>query len=212
MSHLLVLFFVTFSAAFMATVPPGLLNMSAAKISVEKGPNNAYIFSLGVVVVVLIQAYVAVLISKFLFSHPEVIALLMKAAVGIFCAFSLYFFVSARGQKKPKTGFLKVKKRSSFFKGMFLAAVNLLSIPYYSGLNAMWKASGWISFNLEDTFVFMLATAAGTFSVLYLYTVYFKKLQKKNRVFSSKANYILAGLMLFLASVTLFRIYHETQS
>ena len=48
MSHLLVLFFVTFSAAFMATVPPGLLNMSAAKISVEKGPNNAYIFSLGV--------------------------------------------------------------------------------------------------------------------------------------------------------------------
>ena len=174
MSHLLVLFFVTFSAAFMATVPPGLLNMSAAKISVEKGPNNAYIFSLGVVVVVLIQAYVAVLISKFLFSHPEVIALLMKVAVGIFCAFSVYFFVSARGQKKPKTGFLKVKKRSSFFKGMFLAAVNLLSIPYYSGLNAMWKASGWISFTLEDTLVFMLATAAA----LFLYCIYTRYILK----------------------------------
>ena len=211
MSHLLVLFFVTFSAAFMATVPPGLLNMSAAKISVEKGPNNAYIFSLGVVIVVLFQAYIAVLISKFLFAHPEVIKLLMKFAVAVFCAFAIYFFVSARGQKRTEKEFLKVKKRSSFFKGMFLASVNLLSIPYYSGLNVMWKASGWISFRTEDTIVFMLATAAGTFSVLYLYTVYFKKLHKKNRVFSSQANYILAGLMLFLASLTLFRIYYETQ-
>jgi threonine/homoserine/homoserine lactone efflux protein len=100
MSHLLVLFFVTFSAAFMATVPPGLLNMSAAKISVEKGPNNAYIFSLGVVVVVLIQAYVAVLISKFLFSHPEVIALLMKVGRWYFlCFFSILFCVGQRPKK-----------------------------------------------------------------------------------------------------------------
>jgi len=210
MNHLIVLFFVTFSAAFMATVPPGLLNMSAAKISVEKGPNNAYIFSLGVVVVVLFQAYVAVLISKYLFTHPELIELLMKMAVGVFVAFSVYFFVSAKGQKKIGKNFLKVKKRSSFFKGMFLAAVNLLSIPYYSGLNAMWKASGWISFNLVDTLVFMLATAAGTFAVLYLYTVYFKKLQKKNRAFSSRANYILGSLMLFLGVITLFRIIYET--
>jgi sulfite exporter TauE/SafE len=94
---------------------------------------------------------------------------------------------------------------------MFLAAVNLLSIPYYSGLNAMWKASGWISFALEDTLVFMLAAAAGTFSVLYLYIVYFKKLQKKNRTFSSRANYILGTLMLVLVVITLFRIYYETR-
>ena len=209
MSHLLILFFVTYSAAFMATVPPGLLNMSAAKISIEKGPNNAYIFSLGVVLVVLVQAYVAVLISKYLFSHPEVIHLLLKVAVGVFAVLAVYFFVSAKGPKKPKKDFLKVKKRSSLFKGMFLAAVNLLSIPYYSGLNAMWKASGWIAFTLEDTLVFMLATGAGTFSVLYLYTVYFNKLQKKNRAFSSRVNYILGVLMLVLCVITLFRIYYE---
>ena len=40
MTHVLILFFVTFSAAFMATVPPGLLNMNAAKTSVEKGKLN----------------------------------------------------------------------------------------------------------------------------------------------------------------------------
>lgn len=195
----------------MATVPPGLLNMSAAKISVEKGPKNAYIFILGVVLVVLIQAYLAVLISKYLFSHPQVIQLLMKLAVGVFVAFSIFFFTAAKKQKKTKKKFLKVNKRSSFFKGMFFASVNLLSVPYYSGLNAMWKASGWIFFTIQDTIVFVIATAAGTFSVLYLYTVYFKKLQKKNMAFSSRANYILATLMLVLAVITLFRIFYELQ-
>ena len=86
-----------------------------------------------------------------------------------------------------------------------------MSVPYYSGLNAMWKSSGWINFTLADTLVFMISAAAGTFSVLYLYTVYFKKLQKKNRTFSSRANYILAALMLVLALITIFRIFYELQ-
>lgn len=211
MNHLIVLFFVTFSAAFMATVPPGLLNMSAAKISVQKGPKNAYIFSLGVFVMVLIQAYVAVQISKYLFSHPEVIQLLLKAAVVVFVAFAVFFFTQAKHQKKTVPSLPNLSKRNSFFKGLFLAGVNLLSVPYYSGLNAMWKSSGWINFTLADTLVFMISAAAGTFSVLYLYTVYFKKLQKKNRTFSSRANYILAALMLVLALITILRVFYELQ-
>lgn len=211
MNHLIVLFFVTFSAAFMATVPPGLLNMSAAKISVQKGPKNAYIFSLGVFSMVLVQAYIAVQISKYLFSHPEVIALLMKIAIVIFLGFAMYFLTQARRQKKKTSSLPNLSKRNSFFKGVFLAGVNLLSVPYYSGLNAMWKSSGWINFILQDTLVFMFAAASGTFSVLYLYTVYFKKLQRKNRTFSSRANYILAALMLILAFLTLFRILYEIQ-
>ena len=43
MTHVLILFFATFSEAFMATVPPGLLNMNAAKVSVEKGKLNGVV-------------------------------------------------------------------------------------------------------------------------------------------------------------------------
>ena len=66
MEHLLILFFATFSAAFMATVPPGLLNMNAAKTSVEKGKLNGIIFSLGVSTMIMLQAIIAVYISKYL--------------------------------------------------------------------------------------------------------------------------------------------------
>ena len=150
MLHLLILFFATFSAAFMATVPPGLLNMNAAKTSVERGKIDGVIFSLGVSTMVVLQATIAVYISKFLFKNPHVIDVLLKIAVGVFAFFAVYFYVAAKKNKEKKNNLDKVSKKNSYFKGMLLGAVNLLTIPYYSGLNIMWNASGWIKFEVWD--------------------------------------------------------------
>jgi threonine/homoserine/homoserine lactone efflux protein len=209
MTHLLILFFVTFSAAFMATVPPGLLNMNAAKTSVEKGKNNGIIFSLGVSTMIMMQAYIAVLISKYLFNNPEVIDLLMKIALGIFAFFAIYFFIVAKKIKPNKIRIVKMSKKNSFFKGMLLAALNLLTIPYYSGLNVMWNASGWIKFQIWDIATFILAAGTGTFTVLYLYTFYFNKLELKTKNFSKNSNYVLSVLMVILLIITVIRLFYR---
>ena len=209
MSHLLILFFATYSAAFMATVPPGLLNMNAAKTSVEKGKANGIIFSLGVSTMIMLQSYVAVLISKFLYRNPEVIDLLLKLAIAVFAFFAVYFFVLAKNHKKKKLRLNKVSRKNSFLKGVLLAALNLLTIPYYAGINAMWNASGWIKFELWDVLTFILAAGAGTFTVLYLYTVYFNKLEKRTSAFSRNSNYVLSLLMLVLLMITVIRIFYK---
>ncbi len=210
MTHLVILFFATFSAAFMATVPPGLLNMNAAKISVEKGKLNGIVFSIGVSITVIAQAYIAVMISKFLHKNPEIVEILLKVALVIFTFLCLYFFAMAREWIKPKKKKnSEISKRNSFYKGVFLAAINLLTIPYYSGLNAMWKVSGWIKFEIWDILTFILAAGCGTFAVLYLYTVYFNKLEKKSSGFSKNSNYIISALMLVLFVITLFRVYNR---
>ncbi len=209
MSHLLILFFATYSAAFMATVPPGLLNMNAAKTSVEKGKANGIIFSLGVSTMIMLQAYVAVLISKFLYRNPEVIDLLLKLAIAVFAFFAVYFFVSAKNHKKKKLRLTKVSRKNSFLKGVLLAALNLLTIPYSAGINAMWNASGWIKFELWDVLTFILAAGTGTFTVLYLYTVYFNKLEKRTSAFSRNSNYVLSLLMLVLLMITIIRIFYK---
>lgn len=206
MQHLLILFFATFSAAFMATVPPGLLNMNAAKTSVEKGKLNGIIFSTGVSSMIMIQAYIAVLISKFLNKNPGVVEVLMDIAVGVFAFFAVYFYIAARRNKKKKPKLVKVSKKNSFFKGMGLAALNLLTIPYYSGVNIMWNASGWIKFEVWDIVTFILAVGSGTFSVLYMYTIYFNKLEAKTNRFSKNSNYVLSALMVVLLIITLVRI------
>lgn len=208
MEHILILFFATFSAAFMATVPPGLLNMNAAKISVEKGKTNGITFSIGVSVMILIQAYISVMISKYLFNNPGVIDVLLKVALIVFAFFAVYFFVKAKSKKADKPKIIKVSKRNSFFRGILLASVNFLTIPYYSGLNAMWNASGWIKFQFRDIATFVLAAGCGTFTVLYLYTIYFTKLEARSNRFSQNSNYILSVLMALLLVITLMRILY----
>jgi len=209
MQHLLILFFATFSAAAMATVPPGLLNMNAAKVSVEKGKLNGVIFSLGVSSMILLQAYIAVMISKFLFNNPEVIDWVLKIALLVFAFFAIYFFRAAKREKKKITKEVKTSKKNSYLRGFLLAAVNLLTIPYYSGLNAMWNASGWIKYEATDIITFILAAGLGTFSVLYLYVFYFNKLEQRTDGFSKNSNYILSALMVVLFIVTLIRIFSQ---
>jgi threonine/homoserine/homoserine lactone efflux protein len=193
----------------MATVPPGLLNMNAAKTSVEKGKLNGVIFSLGVSTMIMVQAYIAVFISKFLYKNPEVIDLLLKIAIAVFAFFAIYFFITAKRKKEQKLKEVKVSKKNSFYKGILLAALNLLTIPYYSGLNAMWNEAGWIKFEAKDITTFVVAAGAGTFAVLYLYTFYFDKLETKTNRFSKNSNYILSALMLVLLIITLIRIFYR---
>lgn len=208
MTHLLILFFATFSAAFMATVPPGLLNMNAAKTSVEKGKTVGIIFAAGVSTTIMAQAYVAVLISKYLYRNPEIIVVLQKAAIAVFAFFAFYFFFKARDKKEKPITMARVSRKNNFFKGMLLASLNLLTIPYYAAVNAMWNSSGWIQFEFWDIATFILAAGSGTFTVLYLYTVYFNKLETRTSAFSRNSNYVLSILMLVLLVITLIRIFY----
>ncbi|WP_340077332.1 LysE family transporter [Leptobacterium sp. I13] len=212
MVHLVILFFATFSAALMATVPPGLLNMNAAKIAVKKGKSDGILFSLGISTTVVLQAYVAVLISKYLYNNPFVLDILLKIAIIIFAGFAIYFFLMARKNRKKKITVRDVSKKNSFFKGLLLAPLNVLIIPYYSGLNAAWNVSGWIKFEWQDILIFILAAGMGTFSMLYMYVVYFNKMESKTNRFSKYSDYILSVLMLILVVITFIRIIYRDEA
>ena len=117
--QLILLFFSTFFSALIASAPPGLLNMNAAKIGVEKGKANGVIFGLGITTMVMIQAYISVRIAKYFLKHPDVIALLMQIAVVIFAFLSIFFFLKAKKVKVGTKEFQTAKKRNSFTKGFF---------------------------------------------------------------------------------------------
>lgn len=211
MEHAIILFFVTFSASLMGFVPPGLLNLTAARISTKKGRHNGIMFSAGASVTVSLQAYLAVLISRYLYNNPLVIDLLLKIALIVFAFFAVYFFVLARKNKEKKIHFDEVEntgRRNSFFKGLFMAVLNVLPIPYFSALNAAWNVSGWIKFEIIDILIFTLAAGLGAFAMFYMYAVFFTKVQSRSRRFSKYSDYILSVLMLVLLVITLIRIFY----
>lgn len=209
--HLIILFFFTFLASFGASVLPGLLNMNAAKISAEKGKKYAIAFSIGVCIIIACHALLAVYISKFLFNNKHILDMLMVIAIAIFGLFAVYFFFRAfKGkEKEKKVKLISVNKRNSLFKGMLLGALNLLTLPFYCGLNAFFKVNGWIKFEFSDTFIFVIAAASGTFCILYVYIFYFNKLETKTNVFSKNSYYIMGALMLVLVVITLIKFMYR---
>jgi threonine/homoserine/homoserine lactone efflux protein len=207
--QLLFLFFATFLAAVLASAPPGLLNVNAAKTSVEKGKTNGIIFGLGVAIMVMLQTYIAVRIAKYLYRNPDVIGMLLQIAMVVFGVLSIYFFFKAKNTNSEPIQFVEGKKRNSFTKGMFLAAINLLTVPFYSGLNTLFNAQGFMDYEVLDEVIFILGAGSGTFLVMYLYAFFFNKKERKTNRFSKNSNYILSVLMLVLLVITLVRVYYN---
>ncbi|WP_224485160.1 LysE family transporter [Robertkochia aurantiaca] len=208
MTHIIILFFATFSAAMVGVVFPGLVNITAAKTSTNKGKQSGIIFSAGASLTVVIQAYIGVLISKYLYNNPYVIDILLKIAILVFSFFAVYFLVLAKKGKKKKVRGVKVKKKNLFFKGMLISALNVLPIAYFCGLNAAWNVSGWIKFEVTDVVTFIVAAGVGTFAMLYMYVFYFDKLQEKTDRFARYSDYILSALMGVLLIITLIRLFY----
>ena len=208
MTQLVLLFVATFVAAVLASAPPGLLNVNAAKVSGERGKKNGILFSSGIAVMVMFQAYLAVRIAKFLSRNPEVISWLMKSAILIFAVLAVFFFFKAKKKQEHQIVTHQGTSKSSFTKGLFLAALNLLQIPFYSGLNTFFHAKEIMNFEILDEVLFILGAGLGTFLVMYTYVFYFNKMEMKSNRFSKNSNYILSILMLVLLAITLIRLFN----
>lgn len=208
MQQLATLFVFTSGAAFLASLPPGLLNLNAAKTGVEKGKANGVIFGLGVAVAVMLQTYLAVRIAKYISRNQHVIEVLLQIALVLFFVLAIYFFIKAKKLHKEAFVVVEAKKRSSFSKGLFLALINLLAIPYYSGLNTVFHGQGLMSYKIIDEVIFIIATGSGTFLAMYLYVFYFNRMEHKTNAFSKKSNYILSALMVLLFIITCFRLFN----
>ena len=89
-------------AAFVGLLPPSMLNMTAARTTLEKDRGAALRFSAGASVVVLFQAYIALAFTKYISNYPGFIETLQKAALVIFLGLTVFFFYQARSQQKKK--------------------------------------------------------------------------------------------------------------
>ena len=85
-----------FCIAFLAVILPGLINMTAAKISLQEGKNEAISFAVGASVVVFVQTFIAVLFARFISQHQEIVATLQEIGIFIFAGLSVYFFWIAK--------------------------------------------------------------------------------------------------------------------
>lgn len=201
------LFLITYFAAFIGVVPPGLVNMTVAKTCVEKGKKSGFYVAIGAGIVILIQAFIAVLLAKYIFDHPYVRRMILRAGLVVFCILAIYFFIQAQNKRGIKQRSQKATVHS-LFKGMLIAALNVFPIPYFVAIAGAMDLSGGMEYDWSLIISFALAASVGSFTSLYLYVVLFDKIERKAEAFAKFSNYFMAGLMLVLIVVALVRIFN----
>jgi len=200
-----ILFYIT---AFIGVVPPGLLNMSAAKISMKEGRKAALLFSIGVTATVLIQTTVALLFARYLDKNPQIIEVLQKVALGIFICITIYFFFIAKDTRREIPTELNKSKTNRFFSGMFIGALNLLPLPYWVYVSITFAGFGWFQFSHTGILVAILASGFGSFTMLLFYVQFFKSKEVKNAL-KINMNYIIGLITAVISIITLIKILPE---
>jgi threonine/homoserine/homoserine lactone efflux protein len=201
-------FVIGFLAALLGVVPPGLLNMSAAKISMKQGRKAALLFSLGVTLTVCLQTLIALLFARYLDRHAEIVDMLQKVALGIFLCITIYFFFIAKDTRREVPKEMNRSKTNRFFYGILLGVLNLLPLPYWVYLSVTFSAFGWFSFDQPGIWAAVLASGLGTFAMLAIYIQFFRKKQEAN-MFKVNMNYVIGLITAAISVVTLVKIINN---
>ena len=198
-----------FFIAFLAVIPPGLINMTAAKISLQEGKNEAISFAIGASVIIFFQTFIAVLFARFISNHQEIVSTLQEIGIFVFSLLSFYFFWIAKKPKKIKTDSRVKGKSNRFFLGMLLSTLNLLPIPFYVFASMTLAASGYFNFDKIPVAEFAIGVMIGSFTVLYIYIVAFKKIENKTEFLMRNINTIIGSVTTFMAVLTLFKLLYK---
>ncbi|MFC4816068.1 LysE family transporter [Flavobacterium sp. GCM10023249] len=196
-----------FAASVIGILPPGLINMTAAKISLQDGKNRAMMFVAGAVLIIFFQTYLALIFARYIDAHQEVVILLREIGFGIFTLVTIYFLLIA---KKPKVKIkkdLKLKsKKSRFFLGMLVSAINFFPIPYYVFVSVSLASFGYFNFEPSSVYSFVLGVVLGSFGVFYTYIAFFNKIQYKTEFIMKNMNIIIGSITGMISVFTLYNI------
>lgn len=204
---LLLPFFFGFLAAIVGVFPPGIVNMTAAKVSLVDGRKRAMMFVLGALLIVFLQTYISVIFAQYIDKHHEVVVLLREIGFVIFLALAVYFLWFAKTKKLKEKQEEKLKsKRSRFMMGMIISAINFFPIPYYALITITLASYHVFSYVPDQNFSLILGIAAGSFAVFYFYVVFFNKMKSKADYLVKNMNKIIGFICAVMAVLALCNI------
>lgn len=208
MSLILPLFLGFFTASFGISLP-GLINMTAAKVSMEDGRERAMLFTAGAIIIIFFQTFSAILFAQFIDSRPDVVMLLREVGLGIFIALTFYFLLIAK--KPPLRKEVKVHSKSSnFFLGMLLSTLNFFPVPYYVFVTITLASNKLFYFEKWNIVLFLAGVVVGSFAIFYYYISFFNKIEAKTDFFFKNMNKIIGtitGIVALVALVNILKYY-----
>ena len=189
--------------AFLSLTPPGMLNMTSVRTALEKGPRSGMWFALGAAMVVIPQAFIALVFARYFAEHPEVVERLNYAGLAVLFLLSVVFFFQARKKFKGEGS---SKKGKSFVVGALMSSMNMLAIPFYLVLSSVLENRGLLITEQPYINLFVTGVFLGAFSLFMVYVKFAAVIQKRAQFIARNINYILSALFLVLGILTLIKV------
>ncbi|AUC82605.1 LysE family transporter [Lacinutrix sp. Bg11-31] len=195
--------------ALVGVIPPGLLNMTAAKVSIKEGHTRGLVFSVGVCVIVILQTLIALIFARYLSNHSNVVDIMQRVAFVLFVLITVYFLVVAKKTDKPNVESNVRSKKSRFFQGVLLSALNVFPIPYQAYMAINFVSFNWIKLDPLGITTYVAGAATGTFVMLYIYVFFFEKINSKKIKSQKGMNYTIGIITGVISIITLVNIIKE---
>lgn len=189
------------SMNFLGFLAPGMMNMTAVKVSMEHSKKQAFQFVFGTTTIIVLQAAMAISFSKFLLQNNHIIDYLTYVGVIVLFLLSFLFYKQAKNSD-VKSGLTN----GTFLSGIKMAGMNMMAIPFFVGYSTMLEHKQLIHNQLPNNIFFVIGAGLGFFIIMTVYIYFAQIIQKKASSIAKNINGILAVLFLVLGIVALVKI------
>ena len=196
-------FILGFSSSYLGTIAPSMLNITATKISLEKNKKEAINYAIGVSIIVLFQAFFALLFLKTILNNPFILETIQTASIFVFGVLSIIFFRKALQERKEN---YQKNKYKGFITGITLSLINMFSIPFYCAVAGYFNMNGWLNLTTQNVIVFVIGSGLGTYFILYNYILLAQKIARSLTKLTKYMNFALSFITGIVALATFIKI------
>ncbi len=198
-------FFTAFGLSALGALPVGLINLSLANRTIERGRKAGLAAATGAMLVEFIYTFVAVYFIDILVRNETIGQSIKLFSMIVLLVFAIYYLTKKSSPSKQ----VEVKKSDArnLFYGIGIAGINMLIIPYWIFIGAWLKSNGFIFDEISSILLIAAGSALGAMAVFLVYVwLGMRVLGKLDRV-AHYTNKVIGVLFLILAVVQCVRVF-----
>jgi len=194
---ILLTFFIGLFANFIGYIPPGNINLTLVKITINRGLKQALLFITSFSCVEFFFTYFIMHAAKWLSAQVKLDTVIDWVMVVLFGVLGTITWIHRK--KPPETNY---SEHESIRYGILLGFLNPVQIPFWMITGTYLITHQWILTGKLALVIFSLGSAAGAFLALFLYAKFAKYIQNK---FELSTRFINTGIAILFFS---FAAYH----
>jgi threonine/homoserine/homoserine lactone efflux protein len=194
-------FFIGFIVSFLGSLPIGTVNLAVVQTTVNSNFRTGFYFSLGATIIELIYSAIAIKFIAYLLNNQSVEVIIQIISVPVFIVLAILYF-----RKEEPSANTEIKRRRSFYNGLFIGLVNPLQIPFWIAYGSYLLSNNWIKNEEFLINVFICGISLGTLLVLTLIAFLSKKIVASLELKTRLVNRITAIVLILLAFYQILKI------